>query len=155
MFALRSSSTNSSPHSKPCWARGRKFPHKMVHACSQRGGPQKAVNVFLWELGWNLTPGGSACPHKGDCVHINITAASGPRTLLAMQRRDVVLLYTHTCKMSILDWKRGKLQRHACGKKMILLYHLWDKNHRGLFMWSGQSPEETCYTWSQNSPAGL
>lgn len=44
-----------------------------------RGGPQNAVNVFLW--GWvKPDPRGSACPHKEDCVHINITVASGPGT---------------------------------------------------------------------------
>lgn len=44
-----------------------------------RGGPQNALNVFLW--GWvKPDPRGSACPHKEDCVHINITVASGPGT---------------------------------------------------------------------------
>lgn len=41
-----------------------------------RGGPQNAVNVFL--RGWlKPDPWGSACLHKEDCVHINITVASG------------------------------------------------------------------------------
>lgn len=44
-----------------------------------RGGPQNAVNVFLW--GWvKPDPRGSACLHKEDCVHINITVAIGPGT---------------------------------------------------------------------------
>lgn len=44
-----------------------------------RGGPQNAVNVFLW--GWlKPDPWGSACLHKEDCVHINITVATGSGT---------------------------------------------------------------------------
>lgn len=50
-----------------------------------RGGPQNAVNVFLW--GWvKPDPRGSACLHKEDCVHINITVASGPGTYWPCKR---------------------------------------------------------------------
>lgn len=61
-----------------CWATGETLPSKWSMP-DHRGGPQNALNVFLW--GWvKPDPQGSACLHKEDCVHINITVASGPGT---------------------------------------------------------------------------
>lgn len=107
----------------------------MEHARSQRGGPQNAVNVFLWELGWNLTPGGSACPHKGDCVHINITAAKWAQEPIDHAKTEVPFCSAHMCKMFILDSTEENSTRvrrsrniyiYICWK-MLLLYHGYNR----------------------------
>lgn len=75
MFKHRLSGLNWGGFVSVLMATGGNLPSKWSMP-DPRGGPQNAVNVFLW--GWlKPDPWGSACLHKEDCVHINITVATG------------------------------------------------------------------------------